>query len=243
MFIITPEYPPHSGGVSDYTHLVALGLTEAGDEVHVWGPSGSRGCGKISGLFVVDELGGFGPSDLRRTGRSLNRFVRPRRLVVQWVPHGYGFRSVNVPFCLWLWTRAMFRGDEIDIVVHEPCLAFDEGSVAAEVGRRSSSFHDGDSSSGRTSGLDHHSGLGVSMAPLGVRAQGSISMAAGAQQYSRKFGSRICDTSTASLCDGNWFSPGALRDPWSPGDQTPRKDPAPASRPALRSDSVIDRER
>ena len=36
--LITCEYPPRTGGVSDYTRLVAEGLSEAGDEVHVWCP-------------------------------------------------------------------------------------------------------------------------------------------------------------------------------------------------------------
>jgi hypothetical protein len=36
--IITPEYPPQPGGVSDYTAQVATGLAEAGDEVQVWCP-------------------------------------------------------------------------------------------------------------------------------------------------------------------------------------------------------------
>src|SRR5712692_2984692 len=93
--ILTPEYPPHLGGVSDYTRLVALGLVEAGDEVHVWGPRGSGGSGETSGLFVHDQLGEFGPTDLGRAGELLNAFPEPRRLFVQWVPHGYGFRSMN----------------------------------------------------------------------------------------------------------------------------------------------------
>ena len=36
--IITGEYPPQPGGVSDYTRLVAHGLADAGDEVCVYAP-------------------------------------------------------------------------------------------------------------------------------------------------------------------------------------------------------------
>ena len=36
--IITGEYPPVLGGVSDYSHLVAEALAGAGDDVHVWCP-------------------------------------------------------------------------------------------------------------------------------------------------------------------------------------------------------------
>jgi hypothetical protein len=62
----------------------------------------------------------------------LDRFAAPRRLLVQWVPHGYGYQSMNVPFCLWLWNRAALRRDRIDIMVHEPYLAFGYGSWRQE---------------------------------------------------------------------------------------------------------------
>src|SRR5439155_22819079 len=52
----------------------------------------------------------------------------PRRLLVQWVAQGYGYRSINLPFCLWLWQRARYKHDRIEIMVHEPFLAFGEGS-------------------------------------------------------------------------------------------------------------------
>ena len=46
---------------------------------------------------------------------------------MQWVPHGYGRRAMNLTFCFWLWKRA-FRGDRIELMVHEPFLAFWEGN-------------------------------------------------------------------------------------------------------------------
>ena len=58
----------------------------------------------------------------------LDRFPPPRRLLVQWVPHGFGYRSMNVGFCLWLLRRAR-RGDRVEIMVHEPYLAFGEGAI------------------------------------------------------------------------------------------------------------------
>lgn len=74
------------------------------------------------------EFGSFGLDDLARVGRLLDGFAGPRRLVVQYVPHGYGWRSMNVAFCLWLWARAALKGDRVEVMVHEPCLAFGEGS-------------------------------------------------------------------------------------------------------------------
>jgi glycosyltransferase involved in cell wall biosynthesis len=160
--IITSEYPPQFGGVSDYTGLVAAGLAAAGDEVHVWCPSVSRATvngtedgaaksvadeivadelvadrtfaphvnagGADKSVIVHRELGSFTSADLRRAGSLLDQFSGPRRLLVQWVPHGYGYRSMNLPFCFWLRNRAASNGDRVELMVHEPYLAFGEGS-------------------------------------------------------------------------------------------------------------------
>ncbi|HEX7313455.1 MAG TPA: glycosyltransferase family 4 protein [Pyrinomonadaceae bacterium] len=127
--LITCEYPPRVGGVADHTRLVAEGLAAAGDRVWVWCPAD---VGEVpapsEAVTARRELGSFRPSDLRRAGRGLNQFAAPRGLLVQWVPHGYGYRSMNVWFCLWLAARAFLRGDEVTFIVHEPFLAFGEGS-------------------------------------------------------------------------------------------------------------------
>ena len=122
--LITSEFPPQHGGVSDYTYLVARGLASAADEVHIWCPPAEGSTPDAPGVLVHRETGRFAPSDLRRVGRMLNRFKGPRRLLVQWVPHGYGYRAMNLPFCLWLWNRATQHRDRVEIVVHEPYLAF-----------------------------------------------------------------------------------------------------------------------
>lgn len=131
--IITSEYPPQAGGVSDYTKLVAQGLANSGDEVHVWCPAADDSRGKAetadaSDVIVHPEFGHFTPADLRRVGDLLDRFNAPCRLLVQWVPHGYRYRSMNLFFCLWLWRRALRQGDSVEIMVHEPFLSFSEGS-------------------------------------------------------------------------------------------------------------------
>jgi hypothetical protein len=41
---------------------------------------------------------------------------------VQWVPHGYGYRAINVGFALWLACRAWLRHDELHLMIHEPYL-------------------------------------------------------------------------------------------------------------------------
>jgi glycosyltransferase involved in cell wall biosynthesis len=120
--------------VGDYTSAVAHALCNRGAPVNVWCPgysgNGRRGGGygrRDGGVAVHRVLGRLRPSDLAGMGRELDAFPGPRRLLVQWVPHGYGFRSMNLPFCLWLWRRAR-RGDRVELMVHEPYLAFGEGS-------------------------------------------------------------------------------------------------------------------
>jgi glycosyltransferase involved in cell wall biosynthesis len=125
--IITSEYPPQPGGVSDYTRIVAEGLAAAGDEVHVWCPRANDAAPNCEGVFVHREMGAFTPQDLRVVSRLLEEFPAPRHVLVQWVPHGYGFQSMNIAFCLWLWRRALC-GDEVELMVHEPSLGFGEGS-------------------------------------------------------------------------------------------------------------------
>lgn len=114
--LITPEYPPAIGGVADYTRLAAERLRREGKTVSVWHP----------GVAPLEE--GYTPSGLRRLHQEIDQAPGRRRLFVQWVPHGYGYRSMNVAFAAWLGSRAR-RGDEIDLMVHEPFLMFREGTI------------------------------------------------------------------------------------------------------------------
>lgn len=133
---LTPEYPPRYGGVADYTHQIATELVRGGETVHVWGPAGSA-AQPGSAIVVHPDLGRFRGADLRRTSALLDAYPSPRRLVVQWVPHGYGQRAMNLQFCLWLWRRSV-AGDAIDLIVHEPFVTFSSRmrqSVVAAVQR------------------------------------------------------------------------------------------------------------
>lgn len=129
--LITPEYPPQLGGVADYTRQVARGLHSAGEVVHVWTqslrPEQTNPAFQDKGVNLHRIRGGMRRGNLRRLHEELDGVPGPRRLLVQWVPHGYGYRSMNVPFCLWLWKRAR-RGDTVELMVHEPFLRFREGS-------------------------------------------------------------------------------------------------------------------
>ena len=72
--IITHEYPPQVGGVSDYTYLLASALAAAGDRLHMWCPAGSGDPPPAPGLIVHRELGEFTPGDLHRVGKKLDEF-------------------------------------------------------------------------------------------------------------------------------------------------------------------------
>lgn len=125
--IITCEYPPQSGGVSDYTYILAKGIASRGDEVHVWCPSYSQEIPQVPGVSVHPKLGSFSPGDLLRVGQELDRYAAPRRLLLQWVPHGFGYKSLNLGFCLWLGQRSLLRKDHVELMVHEPFLPFQRG--------------------------------------------------------------------------------------------------------------------
>ena len=125
--IISSEYPPDIGGVSDYTHQVAEALAERGDQVHVWCPP-TNAARSASRVHIHPELGRFHTRDLRRTSALLDTCPSPRRLLVQWVPHGYGYRSMNIHFCLWLAARAA-RGDDVHLMVHEPFNELKRGPI------------------------------------------------------------------------------------------------------------------
>jgi len=120
--LITGEYPPQFGGVSDYTRRLALALAAAGDVVHVWCPRCDKACSEDSGVIVHRDLGDVTPRDLLRVSRMLNKYSGPRRLLVQWVPHAFGFHSANVPLSLWIWNRAFAHNDCVEVLVHEPFL-------------------------------------------------------------------------------------------------------------------------
>lgn len=126
--LLSPEFPPQRGGVGDYVLLLANALAEHGDQVHVWCCGSGKGETLPSGVEVHPVLGNLDPADLWRVGRAINQFPQPRHIVLQWVPHGFGWRSMNLPFCFWMWGRARLRGDDLTVMVHEPFLAFREGN-------------------------------------------------------------------------------------------------------------------
>jgi glycosyltransferase involved in cell wall biosynthesis len=128
--LITCEYAPQLGGVADFTRTVAAALASTGRSVHVWSPAPAA---PDDGMAVHELESGYRVSALAKLDRALDACPAPRRLFVQWVPHGYGYKSLNVPFCLWVRRRAR-AGDEVHLMVHEPFLPFDSRRVRQNVG-------------------------------------------------------------------------------------------------------------
>lgn len=124
--VITCEYPPQIGGVSDCASVTAAALLDDGHTVHVWCPPavGDAPEAHVPGILLHRDLGRFTMTDLRRVGHALDACGGPRRVLVHWVPHGYGRRSLNVPLAGWLALRGIRHKDRIDLLVHEPFLAW-----------------------------------------------------------------------------------------------------------------------
>ncbi|MGZ3461552.1 MAG: glycosyltransferase, partial [Archangium sp.] len=117
--LLTGEFPPQPGGVSDYTWQVAEGLARAGCAVHIWAPGEWQETKPPEGVTVHRLPEGFGVRGLRRLERELAQLPGPKRLLVQYVPHAFGYRAMNVPFALWLARR---RRDEVWMFFHEVCF-------------------------------------------------------------------------------------------------------------------------
>lgn len=124
--IVTGEYPPQPGGVSDYTRLLARSLAGHGDAVHVWAPACSGDTPQDPGVRIQRLPGHFGPRALRALSAALDQLPERRHLLVQYVPQALGWKGMNVPFCLWLLTR---RSDSVWIIFHEVVFPWDGKAV------------------------------------------------------------------------------------------------------------------
>jgi glycosyltransferase involved in cell wall biosynthesis len=114
--ILTGEYPPQAGGVSDYTRLVARSLALAGDRVTVWCPPCASVASTDPGVEVRRLPDHFGHRSLPVLQAGLTRSAPDDCLLVQYVPHAFGWKAMNVPFCLWL---SLHRPQPLWVMFHE----------------------------------------------------------------------------------------------------------------------------
>jgi glycosyltransferase involved in cell wall biosynthesis len=126
--ILTGEYPPQTGGVSDYNWQLARGLSGSSGLVSVFVFESSTRT-ELNGNNkdpAVVRLGNT-PIDLWRLGRLLEKEPKKLRLLVQYVPHAFGWKAMNLPFALWLWLNrrrwsiwTMFHEVAYPIERHQP---------------------------------------------------------------------------------------------------------------------------
>lgn len=121
--ILTGEYPPQAGGVADYTALLARALADAGDEVHVWTAGDARV--EEGRVQVHAAPGAFGPRALRALDRGHRRLPREAIVLVQYTPHAFGLRGVNLPFCAW---AAGWRARSLWVMFHEVHFPFERSA-------------------------------------------------------------------------------------------------------------------
>ena len=118
--LVTGEYPPRSGGVGDYTAQLAAALAAEGCEAHVWTAAEED---RDEGRVRVHGIGGFGRRGLTWLDAGLAGFPAPRTILIQYVPHAFGARGMNLAFCRWALSRAR-AGDDVRVMFHEPFYPF-----------------------------------------------------------------------------------------------------------------------
>jgi glycosyltransferase involved in cell wall biosynthesis len=101
---------------------VALALAAAGEEVHVWSAAPDGPLIRDPRIAIHSLEHGFGARGLAVLARSFRDQPRPRRLLLQYVPHAFGMRALNVPLCLWV---AGLRDTQVWVMFHEVALEFD----------------------------------------------------------------------------------------------------------------------
>lgn len=127
--LITGEYPPQPGGVSDYSRLVANGLAAAGDSVHVYAPPIRASEYSDLGVEIHRLPGHFDPRSLGRLGRELHSLsggTAGEVVLVQYVPHAFGFKAMNLAFCFWLYALSRTKR-RIIVMFHEATAPWQRG--------------------------------------------------------------------------------------------------------------------
>jgi len=135
LHILTCEFTPDRGGVAYYTWILAGELARQNRRVVIWTPDcgGTAPASNPPGIEVIRLPGGFLPRHLAAVDRALGAWPAPRQLLVQWVPHGYGLKSMNWFLCAWLWSRVQLHRDRLQVMVHEPCAPYRGLALKANV--------------------------------------------------------------------------------------------------------------
>jgi glycosyltransferase involved in cell wall biosynthesis len=116
---VTCEYPPAIGGVSDFSRNLARALARRGEEVHVWAPAAADADEDVG--VMAHSIGGFDAQGIARLAGGISAQPGEGALFIHWVPHGYGARAMNLPFCRWV-RQESAGGRRVVLMVHEPFL-------------------------------------------------------------------------------------------------------------------------
>ncbi len=120
--VVASEGPPDCGGVGHYTQLFTDELRRHGHQAIVYFPLNGAPGSAIDGYVQIPNLRhAFG---VRRLARRLDESPAPRRLLLQYVPHGWGWHGMNLGLCFWILWRAMVRRDHISVMFHEVAMPF-----------------------------------------------------------------------------------------------------------------------
>jgi glycosyltransferase involved in cell wall biosynthesis len=126
--IVTGEYPPQPGGVSDYTRVVAHGLVAAGDAVHIWAPRTDQPELADRDITVHRMAGRFGAQAIRQLDTDLAA-AGAGKLLIQYVPQAFGWKGMNLPFCFWLYARRKLAPT---VMFHEVMYPLERGRALRE---------------------------------------------------------------------------------------------------------------
>ena len=121
--VVTCEYPPLEGGVSDHTHHLVAALAAQGDLVDVWCPPAPASddaeparAPEVAGVTVHVLPSRFGLGAISLLRRELRALPPDARVLVQWVPTAFGWRMMNLPLALML---LRIPGRRLELFVHE----------------------------------------------------------------------------------------------------------------------------
>jgi glycosyltransferase involved in cell wall biosynthesis len=123
--IITGEYPPKHGGVSDYTYRLAQALGEAEEDVHIWTSAGPASAPALERVEVHHLPPKYGLRWLGALHGAITAADDQATVLVQYVPHMYGWKAMNVAFCLWLALQCNKK--KIWVMFHEIAFPFKKG--------------------------------------------------------------------------------------------------------------------
>lgn len=121
--LLTGEYPPQTGGVADYTAQLAERLSES-RPLLVAAPDCPHRPAPPTAISFLPLPGGFGLQGLLTLERHLSHTVESKRLLLQYTPHAFGMKALNLPLCFWLTWRRWGCGDDVRVMFHEVAFPF-----------------------------------------------------------------------------------------------------------------------